>query len=72
MRTAEPPLTMTVEEAGRLLGISRKSAYKAAASGELPTVRFGRRLLVPRQRLLERLGLTDDTPAATAGSVEAS
>ena len=47
MRTAEPPLTMSVEEAGRLLGISRKSAYKAAASGELPTVRFGRRLLVP-------------------------
>lgn len=68
MRTAEPPLTMTVEEAGRLLGISRKSAYKAAASGELPTVRFGRRLLVPRQRLMERLGLADDSAASAAES----
>ena len=68
MRTAEPPLTMTVEEAGRLLGISRKSAYKAAASGELPTVRFGRRLLVPRQRLMESLGLADDAAANAAES----
>jgi excisionase family DNA binding protein len=44
-------LTITIEEAGRLLGIGRNLAYAAAASGELPTVRLGRRLLVPREAL---------------------
>ena len=44
-------LTYTVEEAGKVLGLSRPSAYAAAASGELPTIRIGRRLLVPRVQL---------------------
>jgi excisionase family DNA binding protein len=48
-RTASPVLT--VEEAAALLRISRQSAYQAARAGELPTVKIGRRLLVPRQRL---------------------
>jgi excisionase family DNA binding protein len=48
--------TLTVEEAGRLLGVSRGLAYEAARSGDLPTVRLGRRLLVPRARLYALLG----------------
>ena len=54
-------LTYTVEEAGRLLGLSRNSTYEAARTGELPTIRLGRRLLVPRaalERLLESAGAT--------------
>jgi excisionase family DNA binding protein len=50
-------LTYTVPEAGRLLGISRGAAYAAAADKTLPTIRIGRRLLVPRaalERLLDR------------------
>lgn len=39
--------TVTVEEAGRLLGISRGSAYEAARTGQLPTIRIGHRLIVP-------------------------
>lgn len=53
------PATITVEEAGELLGLSRSSAYRAAARGELPTLRFGRRLVVPTGRLLAMLGLDD-------------
>jgi excisionase family DNA binding protein len=52
-------LTVTVEEAAAILGISRGSAYSAAANGELPVLRVGRRLLVPKlalERLLERAG----------------
>ncbi|MDP8928189.1 MAG: helix-turn-helix domain-containing protein [Actinomycetota bacterium] len=37
------PATITVEQAGALLGISRRSAYRAAASGHIPTIRLGRR-----------------------------
>lgn len=44
-------LTITVEEAGRRLGISRSLAYAAARAGTLPTIRFGRRLLVPMCQL---------------------
>ena len=50
------PATISVEEAGKLLGLSRSSAYRAAARGQLPTLVFGRRLLVPTARLLEMLG----------------
>jgi excisionase family DNA binding protein len=53
------PLTLTVEEAGRLLGISRGAAYRAAACGQIPTIRLGRRLLVPTARLHQLLGLSD-------------
>lgn len=45
-----------VEEAARLLGLGRSAAYEAARRGELPTVRMGRRLLVPVPRLLALLG----------------
>lgn len=39
--------TISVEEAGRRLGVSRNTAYEAAGRGEIPTIRIGRRLLVP-------------------------
>jgi excisionase family DNA binding protein len=41
------PLTITVEEAARRLGISRGLAYTLARRGEIPAVRLGRRLVVP-------------------------
>lgn len=40
-------VTVSVEEAGRLLGISRGSAYEAARRGDIPTLRIGKRLIVP-------------------------
>jgi excisionase family DNA binding protein len=44
-------LALSVEEAGALLGISRDLAYDLVARGELPAVRLGRRLVVPRRSL---------------------
>jgi excisionase family DNA binding protein len=58
LELAELPPTLTVKRAGELLGLSRSAAYRAAAAGELPTLAFGRRLVVPTFRLLEMLGLT--------------
>jgi excisionase family DNA binding protein len=51
-------VTVSVEEAARLLGLGRSAAYEAARRGELPTRRLGRRLLVPVPALLEWLGAT--------------
>lgn len=56
MSTNVEKLTLTIEEARRLLGIGRSAAYQAARSGELPTVRIGKRLLVSKfalERLLD-------------------
>ncbi len=44
-------LTLTVEEAARLLGISRALGYELVARGELPSIRLGRRIVVPRRAL---------------------
>jgi excisionase family DNA binding protein len=47
--------TYTVPEAGRRLGIGRRQAYDAAKRGEIPTIKIGRRVLVPKpafERLL--------------------
>ena len=52
----DAPATLTVPQAGRLLGVSRGAAYRAVETGELPTIRIGRRLLVPVGRLLTILG----------------
>ena len=52
--------TMTVEEAGRLLGVGRATAYAAAKAGDLPTFRMNGRLLVPTAEIRRLLRLDDD------------
>jgi excisionase family DNA binding protein len=49
------PATMTVTEAAQYLRIGRNAAYAAVANGEIPSVRIGKRILVPRNRLAEML-----------------
>jgi hypothetical protein len=50
-------MTFSVPEAGEILGLSRGSAYAAAAAGTLPVIRFGKRELVTRPTLERILGL---------------
>lgn len=52
------PVTLTVSEAAGVLGVSRSSAYALVADGALPSVRLGRRLVVPVARLAELLSLS--------------
>lgn len=58
-------LTMTVEEAAELLGISRAFAYKLVKSEALPHVRLGRRVVVPRTALERLLELEPRDASAT-------
>ena len=44
-------ITLTVTEAANLLGISRNLCYEAVSKGEIPSLRLGNRLLVPRVAL---------------------
>jgi excisionase family DNA binding protein len=58
-------LTISVEEAARALSISRAHAFRMAANGELPTVRLGKRLLVPIDAL-NKLAASAKVPAGAA------
>ena len=44
-------LTLSVEETARLLGIGRNLCYERVKTGEIPVIKIGRRLLVPRSAL---------------------
>jgi excisionase family DNA binding protein len=58
--TSEPDapnrLALTVDEAAYLLNISRGLAYELVARGELPAIRLGRRIVIPRVAMEELLG----------------
>lgn len=47
---------LTVEEAGKVLRISRDAAYAAVHRGEIPIIRIGRTMRVPTAKLRELLG----------------
>ena len=53
--TTETPVTTkktyTVEEVARVLGIGRTAAYEAVRLGTIPSVRIGRRILIPTTAL---------------------
>jgi excisionase family DNA binding protein len=60
-----PPqrLTMTVEEAAIALGISRATAYDAVSRGEIPCIRIGRRILIPKVALETKMSQVVDKTA---------
>ena len=66
------PATMKVEEAARVLGISRQTAYDLAAQGKLPgALRLGRRIVVSKRaldRFLESSDGSNDEGVSNANS----
>jgi len=48
-------LTMTIVEAAAKLGVGRNQAYTAAKDGQIPTIKIGKRLLVPVAALERKL-----------------
>jgi excisionase family DNA binding protein len=51
--TADGPLALTVSEAATLVGVSRRTMYRAIEAGEIPTVQLvpGGRLYIARRAL---------------------
>jgi len=45
--TQDGRLTLSVDEAARRLGISRPAAYEGVRRNEIPSIKIGRRILVP-------------------------
>jgi 5-formyltetrahydrofolate cyclo-ligase len=61
--TNDAPKTLSVPDAGKkYFDLGRNASYAAAARGDIPTMRVGRKLRVPvvaMDRRLERLGKGD-------------
>ncbi len=51
--------TYTVEQAAAVIGISRAAAYEAVQRGEIPHLRIGRRIVVPKRPLDRMVGIDD-------------
>lgn len=52
-------LTLTVKETAQMLGLSRNSVYQGIATGEIPHIKVGKRILIPRlalERILAEAG----------------
>lgn len=63
----EDRLVYTVEEAATLLGISRSFAYEAVQKGDIPSMRIGRRILVPKAALERFLATIPGSQAPSSG-----
>jgi excisionase family DNA binding protein len=47
MKQPKQCLTRTVDEVAEILGINRGGAYAAVNAGEIPSIKIGKRILVP-------------------------
>ncbi|GLH97126.1 helix-turn-helix domain-containing protein [Phytohabitans aurantiacus] len=57
------PALLTVPRAAKILGLSRASAYRYAAAGELPVKRFGGRVYVITAKIRSLLDGSEELPA---------
>jgi len=53
---SSPAATLSVEQAAKVLGIGRVKAYNAVNRGQLPSIRLGRTILIPKAALRKLLG----------------
>jgi len=59
----EKRLTLTVRETAELLRISRNGVYGAVRTGQIPSIKFGRRIIIPYKAIIRILEETDNHKA---------
>ena len=60
---------VTVAQAASVFGVDARTVTRAIENGELPALRLGRRLLIPRLPLLAALGVSVDDALAEVRDV---
>jgi excisionase family DNA binding protein len=63
MSKVEERLTVTVEEAAAMIGISRALAYELVRRGVLPHLRLARRIVISRRAVERMIDGSTDRPA---------
>ena len=59
------PAILDVPTAGKILGLGVSASYGASRRGEIPTLRIGKKLIVPTAKLLVLLGVGSPDNAGT-------
>ena len=57
------PLALGAEEVAQVLGVSRAQAYNLMRSEGFPTLKIGKRMTVPKNKLIEWINTHTDTDA---------
>lgn len=60
-------LTYDVGTAAKLLGLSRNSAYQACLTGQIPHLKIGKRILIPRAALEKLLAEAGNKTGVSPG-----
>lgn len=47
------PLTLNADQLAQVLGISRANAYSLMHSQDFPTLKIGKRMVVPKDKLMD-------------------
>ncbi len=55
-------LVFSARQAAELLGLSRNSIYQGIITGEIPSIRVGKRILIPRLSLEKMLAHEANKP----------
>ena len=54
------PLTLNAREAAEVLRISKSKVYELAQSESFPAIRIGKRVVIPRDKLIEWMNAQAD------------
>lgn len=46
-------MTYSIDEAARIIGVSKSFMYKLARNNEVPVLKLGKRLVIPKSRFIE-------------------
>ena len=58
LKDTDEKIVLSVEEVRRILGLSRGLTYEAIRNGEIPSIRIGHRILIPKVALEHMLGVS--------------
>ena len=65
-RVANSSIYNSVDELANELGISRQSAYAGLRQGKIPSIRLGKRFIIPRTAIAEWLRRPGETSSGLA------
>lgn len=56
LTASEAPATITVDQAAEVLGLSRGAVYEGVKRDQIPSLKVGRRIIIPVEKFVEWLG----------------
>jgi excisionase family DNA binding protein len=71
LKDKDEKIVLSVEEVRRILGLSRGLTYEAIHNGEIPSIRIGHRILIPKVALERKLEVSETAISESEAKVSA-